>query len=624
MIGRILNERYLVEALIGTGGMAQVYKASTIPDHAPAAIKVLKEEYCGDPEFLRRFEREARAVLQLDHENLVQAYGVGTENGRPFIVMEYVDGQTLKDMIRESGPLDPEEAVYFACQILSALEAAHEAGIIHRDVKPQNVIVTPDGIAKLTDFGIARRAGTGTVTYAGSTVLGSVHYLSPEQAKGIPAVMESDIYSAGVTLYEMLCGQPPFTGDNSVAVALMHINEAPVPVSERAPAVSPALNDVVMKAMSKDPKDRYHSAASMRSDLLRALREPDRTFLRTASSEKASGWKKTRPKIYINWIYPITTAVLLSLAVLVVVFLQSRARYSDADAQLETVPSLIGKSGEDAEARARNYGFTLEIEGYETDPTVPYGYVLSQSPDTGAKAQQGSVVRVVLSMGTASPTMPLLTGKTPDEAKAELAALGLTVTFTKYMISNISIGYVCQQTPVAGTEINPRTQVTLYISSASTDSFSMPDLTTRSLSSALEMIAEYGFRNVLLRTIRDESLLDELIVRQSPDTGTFVLEETPVELTMNMLCTPDYAADVAFNVDIPENGTPVMVTIPEAQDGVAFERVLLETTLEKGEKVPVSLTARSTIPGSLEIRLYVGGILARTAEYIFAERLTTP
>ena len=307
---------------------------------------------------------------------------------------------------------------------------------------------------------------------------------------------------------------------------------------------------------------------------------------------------------------------------LVVLFLQYRAKYIDAETNLETIPSLVGKPQEEAQMRAENYGFEMEIESYDTDPTVPYGYVLSQSPDTGAKAQQGSVVRVVLSMGTAYPTMPLLTGKTPDEAKAELAALGLTVASTKYMISNVSIGYVCQQTPVAGTEVNSRTQVTLYISSASADSFTMPDMTTRSLSSALGMISDYGFRNVLIRTIRDDSLQDELIIRQSPEPGTYVLEETPVELTMNMRQIPDYAADVAFNVDIPENGTSVRVTIPETLNGVAFERVLLETTLEKGEKVPVSLTARSTIAGSLEIRLYVGGTLERAAEFIFSERLS--
>ena len=284
----IIDGKYRAIREVGSGGMAHVYRAINMSSRKVVAVKMLKEEYLNDREFLRRFEREAKASLALSHENIVRAYGVGDDNGVPYIVLEYVEGKTLKDLIRESpgGHLSVQQAIGICSQMLDALSYAHAHGIIHRDVKPQNVIVTNRGKAKLADFGIAREVTASTVTFSGKNVVGSVHYISPEQAKGLPVTEESDIYSTGISLYEMLTGTVPFIGDTTVATALMHLSETPTPPQELNPAIPPALNDIVLRAIEKDPQMRYSSAKLMRSDLIRSLSHPNGTFARDRESKE--------------------------------------------------------------------------------------------------------------------------------------------------------------------------------------------------------------------------------------------------------------------------------------------------------------------------------------------------
>ena len=281
MIGKLISGRYLIESLIGSGGMANVYKAYDNMLGRTVALKVLKAEHRGDMEFVRRFEREARAVLTLSHENIVRSYAVGEDGDISYIVLEYVEGSTLKELIKSDGPISPKVAVSITAQVLDALAHAHESGIIHRDVKPQNVIITPRGKAKLTDFGIARDVAATTRTYAGSNVvMGSVHYISPEQARGDDVTAASDIYSCAIMLFEMLTGKVPFGGDNSVAIALKHLQEDITPPVEINPKIPRALSDVIVKAASKEISLRYQSAKQMKSDLLRSLRQPHVKFAR--------------------------------------------------------------------------------------------------------------------------------------------------------------------------------------------------------------------------------------------------------------------------------------------------------------------------------------------------------
>ena len=260
MIGTVLENRYEILELIGTGGMAEVYRAHDREEDRQVAVKMIKKEFCEDAQYMRRFERETRAMLTLECPNIVRAYAYGEYEGRSYIVMEYVEGLTLKEYLKSKGKLSPKAAVHITCRVLNALDAAHKGGYVHRDVKPQNVLISRDRTIKLTDFGIAKDTASITRTFDGNNVVGSVHYISPEQASGGAVGVESDLYSVGIMLYEMLVGNPPFDGDNSVQIALKHINETLVPPIEADPSISPALSDVIVKATAKDLSVRYSSA----------------------------------------------------------------------------------------------------------------------------------------------------------------------------------------------------------------------------------------------------------------------------------------------------------------------------------------------------------------------------
>ncbi len=337
MIGTILDHKYRITELIGSGGMAHVYKAINMGNRRIVAVKMLKEEFKDDAEFLRRFTREANAVLALSHENIVRAYGAGTHNGLPYLVMEYIEGHTLKDLIEKNGALPVRTAIGITCQILDALSAAHSHGIIHRDVKPQNVIVTDKGRVKLADFGIAREAKASTVTFSGQKVLGSVHYISPEQAKGNIATEQSDLYSVGVCLYEMLTGTVPFEADSTVSVALMHLQEKPVPPIELVPELPKSLNDIVLKDLEKDPENRYHTAREMRSDLVRSLSDPNGTFVNDPVDKSQKD--KHRPSTYILIAMCVFLPIML-IGIFVLIYATSCKSGQSIDPEAETTEHL--------------------------------------------------------------------------------------------------------------------------------------------------------------------------------------------------------------------------------------------------------------------------------------------
>ena len=336
MIGTILERKYRIVELIGSGGMALVYKAVNMTNRKTVAVKMLKDEYKSDAEFLRRFSLEANAILTLSHENIVRAYGAGTYDGLPYLVMEYVEGHTLKDLISSNGALPVRTAIGITCQILDALSAAHAHGIIHRDVKPQNVIVTEKGRVKLADFGIAREAKASTITFSGNKVLGSVHYISPEQAKGTVATEQSDLYSVGVCLYEMLTGTVPFEADSTVSVALMHLQEKPVPPIQIVPDLPHSLNDIVLKALEKDPDKRYQAARDMRSDLVRSLSDPNGTFVNDPNDKGAKN--TSRPSIYILIAMCVFLPILL-IGIFVLIYATSCRTTTPQESDAQTAPS---------------------------------------------------------------------------------------------------------------------------------------------------------------------------------------------------------------------------------------------------------------------------------------------
>ena len=287
-IGTVLSGRYVVEEVVGTGGMAVVYRAWDRKKRRIVAVKVLRPEFQQDAEFLRRFNREAEAASKVSHENIVNMYDVGADGDTRYIVMEYVDGTTLKEMIRQMGHLSPDAVVRMGIRILAAVDHAHVNGIVHRDIKPQNILVDSQGNVKVADFGIARLKAQQTTRVAdvNSSALGSVHYISPEQASGEVADEKSDLYSVGVVLYEMLTGKVPFDGDTAVSVALKHVSEEPRSMREIDPSISKALDEVVLRALRKDPAQRYQTAADMALDLRKALGKPSGGFVKTPKGGK--------------------------------------------------------------------------------------------------------------------------------------------------------------------------------------------------------------------------------------------------------------------------------------------------------------------------------------------------
>lgn len=617
--GTIVGHRYRIVKHIGTGGMAHVYRADNLATRKVVAIKVLKEEFRNDAEFLRRFERESRAVLHLSHDNIVRAFDVGETDGLPYIVLEYVDGKTLKEILDENGPMPPRIAVALIGQVLDALEAAHAAGIIHRDVKPQNVIVMQSGKVKLMDFGIARDVNANTVTFTGATVLGSVHYLSPEQAKGLPVAEGSDLYSAGVMLYEMMTGRVPFDGETSVSIALKHINDIPTPPIELNGQVTPSLNDVILRALSKDLARRYASAQDMNEHLRRALKEPTGDFARFNQTGKAQPPRKPAKK-RSHGALKIGVAVAAVVLALIGVFLVLRDVYQSDEESFEVVPTLVDRSLEEARQKAENFGFDFDIQDYENSDTVASGDIIMQTPEAGTKAKRGTTLYGVVSLGPAAPLVPDLIGLSPDEARHALEETGLSLGNVTYRVSEIAIGYVCEQSIPPETETTNGQSIDIVISASSETTFEMPYAMDQPLNLILDQLRQASFNNLFVRYAESDIVEDGVVYLQDPLPGTQVLPETPVTLTVCGKPVYDFEADIAFNVDIESSGSTVLAAIQEAYNGLAYYRIVYEDTLEKGAKIPVSFTAYSDVEGTREVVLFCDGALVKQQDFAFSAK----
>lgn len=604
MIGKLVSERYLVESLVGSGGMANVYKAYDRVEKRTIALKVLKEEHRGDMEFIRRFEREAKAVLALNHENIVRSYDVGEDEGLSFIVLEYVEGSTLKDIIKSDGPLSPKVAVNIVCQVLDALSHAHECGIIHRDVKPQNVIITPKGKAKLADFGIARDASTMTRTFAGQSVVGTVHYISPEQARGENVTAASDIYSCGIMLYEMLTGEVPFAGDNSVAIALKHLQEDVIPPHEVNPRIPRALNDIVVRAVSKNPRTRYATARQMKADLLRSLREPSGKFARPEPGEGGAGKKKTHSGI-IN----IAIMITIVLGLFTAMFFIARAIRDEGDGTGADyiIPTLTGKTLDKATELAQLRGFTIieeESRPYSND--YEEGVVMEQTPLAGTHAKAGDMITVVVSGGSDYVEVPELTGSTIQDALTATGELDLSLGEPIYVESDLPEGQIIKQEPSAGTQTFRGDTIDIWVSGNPGTSEEVPNVSGAQLNVAISMLNEDGFLNILVRpTVPDTLSAEEQVLKQNPSGGISVSTDTRIELWVCRTELGAYGADIAYNLDISAAQSVVTVT---AVTGDGIETCIFETTLAAGNQQAISFTAYLTQAGDYECRVYVDGV----------------
>ena len=613
---QLVSGRYRIKSLIGSGGMANVYKAYDEESQRIVALKVLKDEHRGDMEFVRRFEREAQAVLMLSHENIVRSYDVGEDDGVSYIVLEYVEGKTLKEIIKEERPLSPKTAVNYACQVLDALSHAHERGIIHRDVKPQNVIITPRGKAKLTDFGIARDAAATTRTFAGTNVIGSVHYISPEQARGDNATAGSDIYSCAIMLYEMLTGSVPFSGDNSVAVALKHLQEEIIPPIQVNSKIQRALSDVVVKAAAKNINMRYFTARQMKADLQRSLREPHGKFARIASPRQEH---KKSTSIGIG---NIALMVMVVLGLFATMFFIARAMRDDENVSNGeyVVPTLVGKQVSEAETLAKLRGFALEVLEYRGSEEFEEGQIIFQTPIVGTKGNEGDVIQVVVSSGSDYETVPNLVGLSVQDAIAQMQDVDLNLGTIEYGKSSLPDGQIFRQEPVAETDTFAGDVVDIWVSGTPGGNSEMPSLVAKPmlLDEAIAALQEAKFARIWVHPETPDTLCTEdTVLRQSPSANVTVPSAVTVELWVCRTDLGPYCSDIVFNIDVTDTEKPVIVTAKIAE---GVEMVLYETTLPVGLQQPVSFTAYLRTGGEYECTVYVGGEEYRRTTARFALR----
>ena len=549
--GKMLGNRYEIIEKIGNGGMATVYKAKCHVLNRYVAVKVLKDEFTTDEEFIKRFAAEAQSAASLTHPNIVSIYDVGHEDNLYYIVMELIKGKTLKQIINEDGKLPWKWSLNIVSQIASALETAHRNKIIHRDIKPHNIIITEDGIAKVTDFGIAKVVSNSTITAFGATI-GSVHYFSPEHAKGGYTDEKSDIYSLGVVMYEMLTGQVPFDADTAVSVALKHMQEEPIEPVELNPDIPKAVNDIIMKAMQKDTGLRYQSATEMLNDINMALKRPDGDFvnLRTAGEnfetqrfepleDEEIRTKRNNKKDENKFKKFISNHKVLSffigaILLFAVAFGGTALVSKFVFNQDVNLPNFVGMTKEEAQKEADKIKVKLDFEE-EFSADVEEGKVISQDPEfkENSKIKEKSIVKLKISKGTELVKVPKVTGMEKEEAIKTWEDLGLKVEIKEETSKKVEEGYVINQDIAENKEINAGDTVTITVSTGTgITQVSVPSVTGKTENEARTAL-ESAKLKVTVNYEEDSSKTEGIVLKQNVESGKKVDEGTTVTITVN-------------------------------------------------------------------------------------------
>ncbi|MCR5635852.1 MAG: Stk1 family PASTA domain-containing Ser/Thr kinase [Clostridiales bacterium] len=587
--GKRLDGRYEINELIGVGGMAMVYRAYDIIDDRTVAIKILKDEFLNNADFIRRFRNESKAVAVMSHPNIVKVYDVSFGDVIQYIVMEYIDGITLKEYIAQQKEIGWKEALHFIVQILNALKHAHEKGIIHRDIKPQNIMLLQDGTIKVTDFGIARFSNKETRTMTDKAI-GSVHYIAPEQARGDITDNKSDLYSVGVMMYELLTGKLPFEADNAVSVAIMQLQTDPKPLKEINPEIPDGLEEITLKAMQKNPAKRYASADEMLADIEMFRQNPSIKFQYTyfdddTSDKYATAISNVRSNSFEDSydtiedieegeediktarspVMPIILGAVTALVLILLIFtVAGVTRSCSKTVEDVDVPLLVGLNYKNQVENNSKYNFTWNIQS-AYDENKPIGEILEQNPKAGSKKiKVGSEITITVNSSEINTVVPGIIGLEEEDAIARITKNSLGYEIIEVIDDNTAKGYVVSSSPKPGTEVFVDSTVTVYVSTGTTiDQIEVPYLVDCTMSEAQNKLNQLGLA-LGGSEYEENDAKKDTIISQSPLWGAKVSKGTKVSIVLSAgpseettlkqtIPMPDYNGEISYKVIVGDS-----------------------------------------------------------------------